>query len=186
VNAGIVPLKEAPLLPFQIRFEILTVKVSMSVFWVVTPYGLLEGCIFLRDTYMYLQVHAVLQPRTTTSTSQIIHSKFLILIFYSSPWMTKYSSHWTTTSYHSERYINSPHAWHNWLVAWSHWLWNCAHLAKNSITMDFIHQCNFLKLWSATGMPLRGIRYAANFYYKLYLNIDTFTASHLLYATLNY
>jgi hypothetical protein len=45
------------------------------------------------------------------------------------------------------------------------------------------HSCT---LRSATSVSLHGIRCAANFYYKLYLNNSTFTALNLLHVILNY
>jgi hypothetical protein len=54
------------------RFETLTaVKMSILVFWVVTPCGLVDryqrfgdgGSMLLRNIGIYLRVHVALQPR---------------------------------------------------------------------------------------------------------------------------
>jgi hypothetical protein len=48
------------------------------------------------------------------------------------------------------------------------------------------HQGSITAVPRQTVVPLHGIWCAANFYWKLYLNISTFTALNLLYVILNY
>jgi hypothetical protein len=53
-----------------VRFEVLTVVKMMMLFWVVTPCRLRAedgDSMFLRNDGIYLQVHTVSQPRTTSS-----------------------------------------------------------------------------------------------------------------------
>jgi hypothetical protein len=80
-----------------VSFEVLTVvKMSILVFWVVMPYGLVgryhqhfgpedEGSMFLQNVAIYQQVHIELLPRRPTSTAGFVsidvdfHISFLIL-----------------------------------------------------------------------------------------------------------